>query len=91
MIISVTSEHIRQGTVNSCVSCPVALAARSAFHAAGISTGRLSVYSCHLNYGRPGTLSGIIFLPPSVRDFIRAFDALEEVIPFEFELEVPDA
>lgn len=79
VLVKVTQDHIDRGEPESCISCPVALAARDV----GI---RVDVYAeavvFHHNYKtvRP---------PDSVSAFVERFDQNATVEPFEFYLEIP--
>lgn len=92
--ISVTAEHIRRGSPNSCRFCPIALALREqGFPMAevGEDDALLSWTSRGSGVGTEGHLT--IHLPPEAIRFVRNFDSedcdLSTVHPFTFQIETP--
>jgi hypothetical protein len=80
VIIEITKEDIAAGDTDNCTTCPVALAMRRA-------TGELwSVDYLEVNRRRDGAA---VVLPELVTDWIERFDIHEEVLPLQFELEIP--
>ena len=81
MLIRVTAEDLKHGTLMDCHRCPVALALNRA-------TGKRWVVTS--GYCRPAGYShlGSCLFPPFVRDKIERLDAGEQIEPFEFELAV---
>jgi hypothetical protein len=88
--ISVTAEHIANGTPGSSWGCAIVLAIRDAFPgvvdaSAGEVTASLIIED---EYGAP--LPGVdLDLPDAACDFVEAFDNEWDVEPFTFDLDYP--
>ncbi len=85
MIIQITQDDIKQGTVDDCDRCPIALATNRvliAGHHAKVM-GSISIYNYVYRRFTCKT-------PNSVKQFIRSFDDEYVVEPFEFDLEIPE-
>lgn len=80
VIIDVTKEDIAAGDHDKCTTCPVALAMRRA-------TGDL--WEVDYIEARRRRDRVAISLPPPVTDWIERYDGYEEVLPFQFQLEIP--
>ena len=82
MKISVTQKHIDAGVRGSCSQDPVALALREAgFHTPWVSSSGIRSYDSTRKKVQD------FELPDDVLQFMRDFDNLVPVEPFEFELE----
>jgi hypothetical protein len=81
MIISVTQKHIDEGLRGSCTSDPVALAMKDAglFHPWVSPSG--------LSWEDERKTAFHTSVPDEVLDFMRNFDNIRFVDPFEFEVE----
>jgi hypothetical protein len=78
--ITVTAQDIRSGQPKNSRGCPVALAMKRSTQAevfCGVTVASVN--------------GGSVSLPLSATTFIRAFDHGDEVQPFSFTVEVPDA
>lgn len=85
MKIEVTNDDIQRGEPCEPLRCPVALAVTRATGACGDD---LVIVDYDSMYTR---VCGIIWkasLPMDIKEFIRAFDAGESVVPSEFNIEV---
>jgi hypothetical protein len=82
-LIDVTSDDIKNGKVNSCVLCPIALACTRAFGCDYFVTGLDAQPMCKIDGMRT------CGLPRSARRFIQKFDLGHDVWPFRFYLENP--
>lgn len=84
--ISVTEEHIRNGLMADCESCPVAIAIREKI----ISSADVNVTRFQTIIGDEELLIMRRFTnPKQVMDFTRNFDHLIPVKPFSFYLDIP--
>lgn len=78
--VKVTQEHIDNGVLRSCRACPVALALiDTGYSEVAVSADGLYISD---SFGR-------LEVPPTVANFIKAFDLGYHPRPFEFTLEVP--
>ena len=77
--IKVTKAHIKRGKRGTSDWCPIALAVRRAYFYP-------SVYGSWFCHGS-GAGRRVVQLPDVAREFIRRFDAGEDVAPFEFEVD----
>jgi len=85
MIIQITQDDIKQGTVDNCDRCPIALAINRVLfvgHHAKVM-GSISIYTyVHRRF--------TCKTPDVAKQFINNFDLGNSVEPFEFDLEVPE-
>lgn len=82
MKITVTEQHIKDGHIATCRTCPIALALNDA----GFPAAQVSQDGIYLT----GHEAAVRIEPPaSVRAFVKTFDHLGvmAVCPFEFELD----
>jgi hypothetical protein len=86
MIINVTQKHIDEGTRNNCDTCPVALALNEATERTWIVGSDSAAYKG--NFAGFGW-SDDIKLPLEARRFIARVDSKRSVLPFSFELDIP--
>lgn len=82
MKIRVTKEHIKKGIRTSPSQCPVARALK----AKGLVN--VGVTEDDINWNKRGGPYQWAATPPTVTEFIRAFDKKQPVKPFSFQLEV---
>ena len=75
MIIKVTAEHIKNGQPRNNCACPIALAVDEQMKVKSVVT-TYAIFISNTRY----------VLPDAAKAFISAFDSLEQVEPFEFEL-----
>jgi len=82
--ICVTQEDIDQGARQSCVACPIALAARRA----GVANAEVGCRDLwQTTWDEDGEdETTFVRMPQVARDFVRAFDRNEKTSPFEFEV-----
>lgn len=80
MKIRVTKKDIKDGTTWDPFNCPITIAAKRAFR----KTNWLTVRSKHLRFVRDNGDVKAYILPPKARRFIKNFDNLEPVKPFDF-------
>lgn len=89
--VEVTSEDAKNGRVNSCTLCPVALAVNRALEKAGF-TYKASVFTTEVCFFESWkfTMHPNSRLPVAARDFIFRFDGGQDVEPISFDLELPE-
>jgi hypothetical protein len=80
--IEVTQDDIDNGTVASCLSCPVAIAIK-----------RVAPTPRIVSVARLGILYGSKYIPAPIEvcNFIDRYDHRLPTYPFTFELEIPEA
>lgn len=82
--IVVTDNDIKQGCASSCTRCPVARAIKRV-----MLQGNVQVFSKIAHFYNT-TESRNETLPGQAQDFIRNFDNFHPVLPFQFQLNIPD-
>ena len=86
--VKLTSEHINAGVAGDCDSCPAALAILGALPGVReVTMGMWNIWICRTLLNGPAEA---IITPSAVAKFIRAFDAGWPVMPFTFEIDVPN-
>lgn len=83
LVVQVTDKHIRNGTLQESTQCAVALALLDAgFSYVEVDDSRLELTR--------GEKYCTVPAPPDVTNFIREYDAGRNVVPFHFDLELPE-
>jgi hypothetical protein len=84
--IDVTQEHIDRGVSKDCLRCPVALAIMCHVQpTTSISVGDDAITMLPL-----GGWFHDQQAPSVVRQFVRGFDRGDDVVPFSFDLDIPE-
>lgn len=81
MIIKVTKEDIENGICKNCFYCPIAIALRRVF-----GEIYLRIHDEYIILEKEINNFKIFKLPNKASEFIKKFDRLKSVEPFEFEL-----
>ena len=92
MLVNVTEKHIACGVRSDCCDCPISLAQKDALEAAGLNVNwiRSDAHSTDITLRIGGkSIDYEVVNPPSVGEFMEAFDNDQPVAPFSFEWEVP--
>lgn len=84
--ISVTQEDIRRGVPHDAQACPVYIAVSRVCPAVMAVNAKDIDYDNDADFYTPFTEP----LPKQVQDWIFAFDDEQVVLPFEFDLDIPD-
>lgn len=80
MLFQLMQKHIDQGIRGRCRNCPVALAVKEVFPVQQVEV-----------YTRDVSIDSYIYRLPSVVHYaIRTFDLEGTMLPFEFELDIPE-
>jgi hypothetical protein len=90
--ISVTQEDIKHGIRKAQLSCPIARAVRR--HLPNLKVfGQVCVGDKNVGFYKPNesTATTIVTLPKKASKFVRDFDRLRDVKPFNFSLDIPIA